>query len=150
MVFIAIAAAVFGIDVGIKKFVEKKYQRKERHPKCHNKIVIEKYYNNGAALNLLAKRPKLMRMIHSIVMVVVLLVDGMLLKTPDKTWTKTGLALLTGGGLNNLYDRYTKDHVVDYVRINMGPKWFRDIIFNVSDFFVFLGTILVVVGSEAF
>lgn len=149
MVFIAIAAAVFGLDFGIKKFVEKKYQRKVRHPKLHNTIVIEKYYNNGAALNLLAKRPKVMRVLHTIVMLAVLFVDGMLLKTPDKTWTKTGLALLTGGGLNNLYDRYTKEHVVDYIRFNIGPKWFRDIIFNVSDFFVFLGAIFVVAGSDA-
>ena len=49
MVFIAIAAAVFGLDFGIKKFVEKKYQRKVRHPKLHNTIVIEKYYNSETA-----------------------------------------------------------------------------------------------------
>ena len=55
----------------------------------------------------------------------------------------------TGGGLSNLYDRYTKHHVVDYVRFQTGPKWFQRIIFNVSDFFIFIGAVLAVIGSEA-
>ena len=56
--------------------------------------------------------------------------------------------MLAGGGLSNLYDRYTKHHVVDYVRFQTGPKWFRRIIFNVSDFFIFIGAVLAVIGSE--
>lgn len=56
--------------------------------------------------------------------------------------------MLFGGGLSNLYDRYTKGHVVDYFHINIGPKWLRNIIFNVSDFFIFLGVILAAIGSE--
>lgn len=57
--------------------------------------------------------------------------------------------MLAGGGLSNLYDRYTKYHVVDYVRFQTGPKWFQRIIFNVSDFFIFIGAVLAVIGSEA-
>ena len=56
--------------------------------------------------------------------------------------------MLAGGGLSNLYDRYTKHLVVDYVRFQTGPKWFRRIIFNVSDFFIFIGAVLAVIGSE--
>ncbi len=52
---------------------------------------------------------------------------------------KTGVALLLGGGLNNLYDRYTKGHVVDYFHLNFGPKWLRAIVFNISDFCIFIG-----------
>lgn len=149
MIFIGITAAVFILDFWIKRLVEKKYQRRVRHPRLRNKLVIEKYYNEGAALNFLAKKPKLLRTLHTIVMVFILVVDAFLLKTPGNTWVKTGLAMLTGGGLNNLYDRYTKQHVVDYFRINIGPKWLRDIIFNVSDFFVFFGAILAVLGSDS-
>ena len=70
-------------------------------------------------------------------------------KKTGKELKKTGLAMLAGGGLSNLYDRYTKHHVVDYVRFQTGPKWFRRIIFNVSDFFIFIGAVLAVIGSEA-
>ena len=61
---------------------------------------------------------------------------------------KTGVALLLGGGLSNLYDRYTKGHVVDYFHINIGPKRLRNIIFNISDFCVFIGALLAVAGAE--
>ena len=57
-------------------------------------------------------------------------------------------ALLLGGGLNNLYDRYTKGHVVDYFHLNFGPKWLRAIVFNISDFCIFIGALLAVAGSE--
>ena len=61
---------------------------------------------------------------------------------------ETGVALLLGGGLNNLYDRYTKGHVVDYFHLNFGPKWLRAIVFNISDFCIFIGALLAVAGSE--
>ena len=70
------------------------------------------------------------------------------MRVTGKTLAKTGLALLLGGGLNNLYDRYRKHHVVDYIRFGIGPKWFRRIIFNVSDFFIFLGALLTVAGNS--
>ena len=62
--------------------------------------------------------------------------------------TVLGVALLLGGGLNNLYDRYTKGHVVDYFHLNFGPKWLRAIVFNISDFCIFIGALLAVAGSE--
>ena len=41
-----------------------------------------------------------------------------------------------------------KGYVVDYVKFNFGPKWLRGIIFNISDFCIFIGAFLSVVGSE--
>ena len=67
---------------------------------------------------------------------------------PGHCLSKTGASLLVGGGLNNLLDRYTKGYVVDYVKFNFGPKWMRGIIFNISDFCIFIGAFLSVVGSE--
>ena len=34
-------------------------------------IVLEKYYNKGAALNFMVKRPNLLRIIHTVILVVV-------------------------------------------------------------------------------
>lgn len=89
-----------------------------------------------------------MTAIHSVIMVFVAVVYYFAMRMTGKKLTKTGLAMLAGGGLSNLYDRYTKHHVVDYVRFQTGPKWFRRIIFNVSDFFIFIGAVLAVIGSE--
>ena len=131
MVYFAITAAIFTLDFFLKKYIDKKYARKVKNPRLGGMICIEKFYNKGATLNLLAK-----------------VVYYFAMRMTGKKLTKTGLAMLAGGGLSNLYDRYTKHHVVDYVRFQTGPKWFRRIIFNVSDFFIFIGAVLAVIGSE--
>ena len=148
MIYFAITAAVFTLDFFLKKYIDKKYARKVKNPRLGGIICIEKFYNKGATLNLLAKHPKAMTVIHSVIMVFVAVVYYFAMRMTGKKLTKTGLAMLAGGGLSNLYDRYTKHHVVDYVRFQTGPKWFRRIIFNVSDFFIFIGAVLAVIGSE--
>lgn len=148
MIYITITAAIFALDYFIKKYIDKKYARKVKHPHLGGKVYIEKFYNNGATLNLLAKHPKAMTCIHSTVMFFVAVCYYFVMRLSGRQLTKAGLAMLAGGGLSNLYDRYTKHHVVDYIRFGFGPKWFRRIIFNVSDFFVFIGALLTVIGSE--
>ena len=142
MVYLAITAAIFTLDFFLKKYIDKKYARKVKNPRLGGMICIEKFYNKGATLNLLAKHPKAMTVIHSVIMVFVAVIYYFAMRITGKKLTKTGLAMLAGGGLSNLYDRYTKHHVVDYVRFQTGPKWFRRIIFNVSDFFIFIGAVL--------
>ena len=149
MIYLAITAAIFALDFFIKKYIDRKYARKVKHPRLGGKICIEKFYNKGATLNLLAKHPKIMTVIHSVIMVLVAVCYYFIMRFSGKQITKTGLAMLAGGGLNNLYDRYTKRHVVDYIRFQIGPKWFQRIIFNVSDFFIFIGAVLAVIGSES-
>ena len=148
MPYILITGITFLIDFFIKRFVDKKYARKVEHHSRHDHLILEKYYNKGAALNFLAQKPRVMRGIHTGIMVFVAIGYYFLLRRPGREVTKVGTALLAGGGLNNLYDRYSKGYVVDYVRINIGPKWLRNIIFNVSDFFVFIGAFLAAAGSE--
>lgn len=145
MLYVLIAAGVFALDFGMKHFVDKKYRIKEQHPCLKRKIILEKYYNTGAALNFLEKKPGLMRGIHTVMIVMAGIYFYILLRTPGKKLAKTGMALLLGGGANNLYDRYTKGHVVDYFRINAGPKRLRRIIFNISDFCIFIGALLAAV-----
>lgn len=148
MVYLLITIGVFLTDLIIKRFIDKKYARKVRHPRLGGKIILEKYYNNGATLNLLEKKPKLMRLLHSVAIVIVGVFSYFLMRMSGRPLEKTGVALLLGGGLSNLYDRYTKGHVVDYFHINIGPKRLRRIVFNISDFCIFIGALLAVVGSE--
>lgn len=148
MGYLLITAGVFLLDFLLKAYMDKKYARKVQHKRLHDKIMIEKYYNKGAALNLLAKRPKLMKTLHTLIMVMVCAVYYFVLRLNGKKAGKLGLALLTGGGLSNLFDRYTKGHVVDYFRFNIGPKWLRRIIFNISDFCIFIGAAIAIIGSE--
>lgn len=142
MTYFAIAATAFFTDFCIKAHIDKKYVLGARHPHLQSRIILEKYYNNGAALNFLAQKPKIMRLLHTAALIVVGVFSYFYSRTAGKPLVKTGLALLLGGGCSNLYDRYAKGHVVDYFRINLGPKWLRRIIFNISDFCIFIGALL--------
>ena len=51
MVYAIIAGGVFLSDLILKRYMDKKYARKVRHPRLGGRIVLEKYYNEGAALN---------------------------------------------------------------------------------------------------
>lgn len=148
MIYLLMTAGIFLLDFNIKRIVDKRYERKVRHPKLNNLIIMEKYYNDGAALNFMAKRPRLLRALHTAVLFSIGIIYYLILRIPEKRVCKTGMAFLAGGGLSNLYDRYTKGHVVDYFHINAGPERFRRVIFNISDFFIFIGAFLAAVGDE--
>lgn len=149
MIYLLITAGVFLTDFAIKRYMDQTYARKVRHLRCHGRLIVEKYYNDGAALNLLAKKPRVMRLLHTLLVMILCIFYYFLMRISGKPLQKTGLALLLGGGMNNLFDRYTKGHVVDYFRFNIGPKWLRRIVFNISDFCVFTGTLLTVLGAES-
>ena len=74
MVYLAITAAIFTLDFFLKKYIDKKYARKVKNPRLGGMICIEKFYNKGATLNLLAKHPKAMTAIHSVIMAFVVVV----------------------------------------------------------------------------
>ncbi|MBQ8279029.1 MAG: signal peptidase II [Roseburia sp.] len=148
MIYIGIAAGIFALDFFIKKYVDKKYATKVKHPKLWNRVYIEKYYNDGAMLNLLEDWPGLLKILQTALMLAICIWFYFLLRQNGGKLGKLGTAFLVGGGLSNLFDRYTKGHVVDYIGFDFGPKWFRRIIFNVSDFFVFIGGVLAVIGHR--
>lgn len=149
MIYLLITAGVFLLDFFIKSYIDRHYSIKEKHPHCNGKIILEKYYNKGAALNLLAQKPKVLKVLHTAILVLVCVIYYFMLRYSKSSSAKTGIALLLGGGANNLFDRHAKGHVVDYFHINIGPKWFKRLIFNISDFCVFIGALLAVIGAES-
>lgn len=146
MIYVWVAVGIFLLDFGVKRYIDSKYNRKEKHPKPGGLVYIEKYYNNGAMLNWMEQRPGLLKSLQTVFMLVVCIGFYFSLRRNGKFPAKLGLAFLTGGGSSNLFDRYTKGHVVDYLGFCIGPKWFQRIIFNVSDFFIFIGAMLTVIG----
>ena len=62
---------------------------------------------------------------------------------------KTALAVLLGGALSNLYDRYARRYVVDYLNVRAGAL--EKVVFNLGDLFVFLGAgaLLIIKGISS-
>ena len=61
---------------------------------------------------------------------------------------KFGLSLLLGGAFSNTYDRLRRGYVVDYFRLNVPAKRIWNLIFNISDFCIVIGAVLVVLGEQ--
>lgn len=148
MVYIIVTAGIFLLDFFIKRYIDKTYELGKKKAGFRNWFFIEKYYNKGAAFNFLENRPKLLKKIQTLLMVAVGIWLFVSIRRQEGIVQKAGIAFLIGGGFSNLFDRYTKGYVVDYMKFRFGPKWFRKLIFNVSDFFVFIGGILTVLGQE--
>lgn len=142
MWYLLLTAGIFFLDFSVKNYMDEKYALNIRHPRFQNKIVIEKYYNKGAAFNFLEKKPEWIKWIHTVIFILLGGFYVRLLQKPGRRAAKIGAALLTGGGLSNLYDRCRKGHVVDYFRLNVGIKRLRRLIFNLSDLIIFIGALL--------
>lgn len=148
MIYPAITAAVFFLDSAVKHLADKHLDEGKKYPQPGGLLVIEKYYNRGAALGFLAGRPRLLLGLQASMMLAAGCACGVLARIPGKPLAKTGLALICGGGASNLLDRCARGYVVDYFHLNFGPGRFRRIIYNISDFCIFIGSVLTVLGIE--
>lgn len=142
MIFAVVAAAVFLGDFFIKRYIEKQMEPGENREICGGRIVLNRYHNYGAALNFLEKSPKLVRNFCGMLLMVLGVVWFLLLRRKDNPAVLLGVSFLLGGGGSNLYDRIARGYVVDYVSFRTPWKRFNRIVFNISDFCIFLGAVL--------
>lgn len=68
-------------------------------------------------------------------------------KQPGKAVMLTGLSFMLGGALSNTKDRMTKGYVVDYFSFRKGSKALKELVWNLSDMGILLGSVLAVVSS---
>lgn len=148
MVYLLIITTIFIADLLIKSIVDKKCKAGEEIPCCHGKVIIRKYYNKGFALNKFEKYPKLVSYGPAVLCVGLFFRLLWLIATKGCKGMKLALSMVIGGAASNIYDRFTKHYVVDYIRFGVAWKWLRKIVFNISDFFIIIGTVLLVLFSK--
>lgn len=115
---------------------------------CGGRLRLQRYHNKGAMLNLGEKAPKLMVFISVLLTLFVLGIFVMSFTTHGNNLLRVGLSLLLGGAFNNTYDRLKRKYVVDYVSFQVKWKWFARIVFNISDFAIMAGALLICLGSS--
>ena len=130
-----------GIDIAIKRYLDKKLENKEKKAYLHSKLIIQKHHNTGAILDSFQSKKQ---MIYS--MSYVLIGMYLVLFAKEKQGIKkTGLLLALSGALSNAIDRMQLGYVMDYFSIVIGKL--KHIIFNLGDIFLFVGmTLLVIAG----
>ena len=147
MIFVFVAAFVFMGDFFLKRCIDKHLRGGENRRICKGRILLRKYHNRGAVLNFLDRRPGGERNICGGLLLLLGAAWFVLLRRKDNPGVLLGLSLLLGGGGSNLYDRITKGYVVDYFSFRTPWRWLNRIVFNISDFCIFFGSIFVAIAS---
>lgn len=146
MVYILIAAAVFAVDLLIKNHIELTKQMHEEKALPGGKVVLRRYHNEGAFLNLGEKKSALMRALSVGLTVAVFVLFVVTLTKKGNGLLKAGLALLLGGAFSNTYDRLYRKYVVDYFSFRTGIKALDRVVFNLADFAIMIGALCAALG----
>ena len=146
-IYTAIAALLCGADSLIKYAIERNHPDGELRPALHGKVIIRKFHNKGAMLNLGASRQQTMAVLSVIFTVLMTGVYVGTLGTRGRHMLKTGLSLILGGAYSNTYDRLFRKYVVDYVSFEVRNPRLRNIVFNLSDFGIMIGSCLLVISQ---
>ena len=94
------------------------------------------------AFSILADRPVLMTVLTTLITVVLIVYTLTLYKQETNSWIRLSFALLIGGALSNLLDRYTLGFVVDYIN----PLFVDFAIFNLADVALNIGAAMLVLS----
>jgi len=105
-------------------------------------LNIELIWNKGIAFGLLSfKESYLYNIISLIIAIIIIVLIIMSLK--NQGFKRYSLLMIVGGALGNLHDRIFFNAVPDFIDFHIGNfHWF---IFNVSDIFITLGVISMIV-----
>lgn len=136
---------LFGLDFMIKNFIERQEDSTFPTPFLNGKITLHKSHNRGMIMGFLSRYPKAVKLIPACVTVLISLFYLPFYFKKGNYLIKFSGVLTITGALNNLYDRLSRGYVVDYFSLPI--KRIKHIIFNLSDMFIFLGTLLMVIWT---
>lgn len=147
MQYIGMILSIFGMDCYIKNRVEKERKEGEDTAILKGAVILRKHHNQGAFLNFGEKRSWVVSLISVLFTVLLLGVFVVTLTGKGNTTLRVGLSCMLGGAFSNTYDRLKRRYVVDY--FSLGVKWsgIRNVIFNLSDFFIMIGALMMVIGT---
>jgi len=148
MIWSLFSTFLFIIDLKLKTKIENMPSNIFPFNICSNKITIHKSHNKGLAFSFLENSPFLILFIPISALLNLLPRFIILLPHKGSFLKKFSLSLILAGGLGNIYDRIIYGYVVDYFSFNFKSKYLdkiKYIIFNLSDIFIFIGTIFLIV-----
>jgi lipoprotein signal peptidase len=143
MFYLILIAGIFLTEWKIKNYIEKNKEMHKKEEILGGNIVIERYHNKGAMLNFLENDVKVVKTISCTLLGVILLMFLFLLPKKGDKLLKFAMALILGGALSNVVDRFTRGYVVDYFSF----KFLKKIVFNISDICIFIGSGFAVIHS---
>lgn len=147
IIFAILAAGIFLLDLLIKNYIETQLEVGQEKSVCRGKLLIRRYHNRGAFLDAGEKRQKAVALLSLLLTLFMTVVFLSTFSLRGNSTLRAGLALLLGGAYSNTYDRLTRNYVVDYVSFPVKNKRVRRVVFNISDFCIMIGALLMVLGD---
>ncbi|MCI5648114.1 MAG: signal peptidase II [Fusicatenibacter sp.] len=147
MICILLIPLIFLGDLYLKQYVEKNLGNGEEIPVFKDRILVRKCHNSGIAGGYFPTHTHMIERGTLLMLISLLACEVFLLFQKGHHLMKTGLAFLLGGGFSNWYDRFRQGYVTDYFSFTRGNQKLRRLVFNLSDFFIFIGTIFLLIGS---
>ena len=126
-------AGLTGLDLLIKRIVEKYMQLDDKKYVLRDKMIIRKHHNDGAIFD---SFPAKKTVIYAASYALFGFFTGLFATEKSKV-KKAGLMLVLSGALSNAIDRLQFGYVIDYFTIVYGRL--KRIIFNLGDWFLFVG-----------
>ena len=140
--------AIFIMDLLIKNYIERTDYEGEGKPLLGGRLLIHRYHNKGAFLNVGEGRRGLVSVLSVVLTLGATVLFLVTFTCRGSRLLKVGLAFLLGGAYSNTYDRLVRKYVVDYVSFPVKNQKIRNIVFNISDFCIMIGALLMVCGSS--
>jgi len=140
MLYGIIIALAAGADQTLKWWIEQQDPKDFPRPleKTGGKIWLYRNHNAGFPFGFLQKHTELVRILPLIVTSMLGGILCCLTAERRKPVHKMALAVVIGGSISNLYDRYVRRYVVDYFSPQLG--FLKKAVFNLGDVCVFAGS----------
>lgn len=141
----AISAVIVALDLYTKSLVQKSFVFGE-HLTVTSFFDLVRYHNEGAAFSFLANAGGWQKWFFTAVTAVaVIVITYLLIKHYAEKLFCSGLALVLGGAIGNLYDRLTLGYVVDFLYFHIDELYWPA--FNVADSAICVGVGLLLLDS---
>ena len=147
LVLIGLTALLALIDIAMKSVIEGYLTQGEERTACGGRLILRKVYNRGFCLNLLDKKPRVVKYVSAFTTVILTIYQLITLLGEGKTGKKIGLSLLTAGAWSNTLDRWLRGYVIDYIGIQTKHEKVTRITYNLGDFCIAAGGVLVMLSE---
>ena len=141
----AISALIVALDLYTKSLVQKAFVYGE-HLTVTSFFDLVRYHNEGAAFSFLANAGGWQKWFFTaITAIAVIVITYLIVKHHAEKLFCSGLALVLGGAIGNLYDRLTLGYVVDFIYLHINELYWPA--FNVADSAICVGVGLLLLDS---
>lgn len=147
MIFVLIVIGIIIAEFIIKRNVEEKIDPDIVMDCKPAPIKIRKLHNYGMANSALKNKPQIVKIIGVVVMALLVVGFVLLLPLRGRTGLKIAFALIMGGGLSNLIDRFLHGYVTDYFSFKTPFERLNRLVFNISDMCIFIGAVISVLAE---